>query len=172
MGARSAVEAAAVAGTGTHELSRQEARRGVYADLGTAAFRFSRAVAESQQVIDRRFREGDPEGTPYGPDFHERLGSTLDDVAQAAVMVQLHGPAEIVDMAWNIYLHCYATERRLREYRIASPAGANDASLGVDAAREAASKARGVFLSNARAHLEGQPIPLEGEPYLIRIADG
>ncbi|MFI1739519.1 hypothetical protein [Streptomyces sioyaensis] len=90
----------------------------------------------------------------------------LDEVAHKAMLVQLHGPAEIVGLAWDISLHCERTERSLSDYAIAGRSGAEAARRKVEEALEGVSKARGVFLSNGRAHLDGLPVPLEGEPYL------
>ncbi|MCQ8829887.1 hypothetical protein [Streptomyces malaysiensis] len=166
IGGRSAVEAAAVAGAESHELSRAEARCAAYADLGTAAFQFSRTFVNAQTVINGRHFGISPEWQQVDPALYSTLDSRQDDVAHAAMIVQLHGPMEIVDLAWDIYAQCQRAERRLAEYAVALRPGAEEARRRAEEAWNAVSRARGIFLSNGRAHLEGQPIPLEGEPYL------
>ncbi|MFC4464292.1 hypothetical protein ACFPH6_06885 [Streptomyces xiangluensis] len=166
IGGRSAVDAAAVAGAHEHELSRMEVRRSAYADLGTAAFRFSRTARAIQAAIDPRFAGSSATWEPVDPALYEALDSTLDDVAHKAMLVQLHGPREIVGIAWDITLHCQRTERSLSDYVVTSRSGAEAARQRIDEALEGVSKARGVFLANGRAHLDGLLVPLEGEPYL------
>lgn len=155
-----------MAGATSHELSRMAARRSAYADLGTAAFRFSRKLVEVQGVINSRFFGSNPTWEQIDPSLYAALDSALDDVAHRAMIVQLHGPAEIVDLAWEIYAYSQRAERRLSEYAVTTRSRAEEVRQEVEDAWNAVSKSRGIFLANGRAHLEGEPIPLETEPYL------
>jgi hypothetical protein len=172
VGGRAAVTAAKVAGTGNRELARLQARRQAYADLGSAAFHFTTTADDVVVVFNRRFSGSTPTHVPVPEELYSQLDTRLDDVTHAAVMVQLEGPTEITNLAWDAYAYCHRAERRLSEYGVSLAPGAARARQSVDQALEDARRARGTFLSNARAHLEGQPIPLAGEPYRYSGPDG
>ncbi|MFJ3649306.1 hypothetical protein [Streptomyces murinus] len=170
IGGRSAVDAAAVAGAKTQELSRMQVRRDAYADLGTSAFLFTRAARAVEVAITPRFQSPDVSWATIDPALYGALDAALGDVAHKAMLVQLHGPAEIVGLAWDISLHCERTERGLSVYADARRSEAAVARHNVEEALEGVSKARGVFLANGRAHLDGLSVPLQGEPYLRTLA--
>ncbi|WP_433245952.1 hypothetical protein ACQPYK_44375 [Streptosporangium sp. CA-135522] len=170
---------ASVASDSNHESARQAARRQAYAALGTAAFRFGRKVVDIQQIMDKRWagqimdkRWAGSRPTHVGVPAEEyaALDACLDEVAHTAISVQLHGPVELVDMAWDIYAACQRAERALAKYGVVGRSGLEEIRGALEAAMNEASRARGIFLSNGRAHLEGKPVPLQAEPTL-RTAD-
>lgn len=171
VGGRAAVTAASLAGESNQEVSRREARRQAYANLGTAAFAFSRKVDDIRQILDRRWAGPKPTYVPVPADEYKALDARLDEVAHTAVGVQLHGPNELVDLAWNVYFASVQVERELAEYANVGRSGLEEVRRALDAASNDASRARGIFLSNGRAHLEGAPVPIQGEPDLRTAED-
>ncbi|GAA3471940.1 hypothetical protein GCM10018965_064930 [Nonomuraea roseola] len=172
VGRRGAVKVASVTSDSNHELARQAARRQAYAALGTAAFRFGRKVADIQQIMDRRWAGSRPTHVPVPAEEYAALDACLDEVAHTAISVQLHGPGELVDMAWDVYFACQRAERALAKYGVVGRPKLDEIREALDAATMEASRARGIFLSNGRAHLEGKPVPLQGEPTLQPAYDG
>ena len=165
IGGRFAVNAASLSGQSAHELSRLEARRQAYSALGTAAFRFSRKVAGIRHIVSERLSNPDADYVPVPVGEHEELEERLDEVAHAAMVVQLQGPHELVDMAWDVYVYCQRAERALAEYAVTTRFGAAETEAALEDSVDAVSRARGIFLSNGRAYLAAEPVPVQGEPY-------
>jgi hypothetical protein len=165
LGGRAALTAARIAHESEHELRHLDARRASYAGLGRAAWGFNRKCADIIQIIARRYSPGSiPGEVRVPPDEWSALDRALDDVGEAASYVQLNGPDEIVPLAADLYRKCMRVERALSWYNLATRSGQKKYRARVDAAFNESSKARGVFLGNGRAHLDGVAIPLRGEP--------
>ncbi|MFF0310587.1 hypothetical protein ACFYSC_24410 [Streptosporangium sp. NPDC004379] len=155
-----------------HELARHAARRQAYAALGTAAFRFGRKVVDIQQIMDKRWTGSRPTHVAVPTEEYAALDACLDEVAHTAISVQLHGPVELVDMAWDVYTACQHTERALAKYGVVSKSSLEEARGVLETAMNEASRARGIFLSNGRAHLEGKPMSLQIKPALRTANNG
>lgn len=171
VGRRGAVRAASIASDSSHELARQAARRQAYASLGTAAFRFGRKVADIQQIMDKRWAGSRPTHVPVPAEEYTALDVCLDEVAHTAITVQLHGPNELVDLAWDVYVACQRAERMLANYGVVGRSSLEETQKALRVAMNETSRARGIFLSNGRACLEGTPVPLKGEPTLRSVTD-
>ncbi|GGK62593.1 hypothetical protein Ppa06_21110 [Planomonospora parontospora subsp. parontospora] len=163
---------ASVTSDSNHELARQAARRQAYAALGTAAFRFGRKVVDIQQIMDKRWAGSHPTHVAVPAEEYAALDACLDEVAHTAISVQLHGPVELVDMAWDIYVTCQRAERALAKYGVVCRSTLEEIRGALEAAMNEVSRARGIFLSNGRAHLEGKPVPLQGDPTLRTANNG
>ncbi|MET7527983.1 hypothetical protein [Streptomyces sp900116325] len=133
--------------------------------MGTAAFRLSRKVARIRCIVSERLSNLDADHVPVPVSEYEELEERLDEVAHAAMVVQLQGPHELVGMAWDIYVHCQRAERALAEYAVTTRFGAAAAEAALEESVDAASRARGIFLSNGRAYLAGEPVPVQAEFY-------
>ncbi|WP_440103529.1 hypothetical protein [Streptosporangium sp. H16] len=164
VGRRGAVKVASATSDSNHELARQAARRQAYVALGTAAFRFGRKVVDIQQIMDKRWAGSRPTHVAVPTEEYAALDACLDEVAHTAINVQLHGPVELFDMAWDVYTACQHVERALAKYGVVSKSSLEEVKGALETAMNEASRARGIFLSNGRAHLEGKSVPLQAKP--------
>jgi hypothetical protein len=142
VGGRAAVAAASVASESNQELSRQEARRQAYAALGTAAFLFSRKAVDIQQILDERWVGSKPTYVPVPAEEYSALDARLDEVAHTAIGVQLHGPTELVDLAWDVYVAYGRVKRALADYGVVGRPGLEKVKRALENAYSEALAAR------------------------------
>jgi hypothetical protein len=166
VGSHGAIVAAKMTARADNELMLRQTRRNSYANLVSAALRFEAKIADIMVIMNHRWIGPVPAHIPIPGDMYTNLDDALDEVEHDAVTVQLDGPIEITNIAWDVYVFCRRIERKLSEYGIAGRQNAVQARQEVEKALRDVARARGVFASNGRAHIAGKTIPLAGEPTL------